>query len=414
MEWHSLTTIQELTINPNYTALTPPLAKTEFEDLLSSIREHGQFVEIIVNKDLVILDGHHRYKACKTLGIAPRIKVMEFDDPLFEKIFILDCNRARRQLTVFQKCEIQLKKKALLSQLARRHMSLGGKGSSTEEPLHVDKTLAKEIGVSTATLYRADEILKAGSDYLIQQARKPNAKIRAVYNDLERAKYREKAIAEAEQHALESSPNCDGRMKLVCKPFQEADEADESVDLILSDPPYTADSLTIYADLAKLAMRKLKPGGSCVLYAGHHMIFEIGDVLRAAGLKPWWVFALWHSGASATVYGRQVMVGWKPLLHFVKGEKPACKEFMSDRLDMTKPPAKLAHDWEQGVDEARYIVEHLTYNNQIVADYTAGSGTTGIAALSAGRYFIGYEIDSTNFAIMQSRITKYLGSQGDS
>ena len=37
---------------------------------------------------------------------------------------------------------------------------------------------------------------------------------------------------------------------------------DNSIDLIFTDPPYNEASLSLYGDLAKLADRVLKPGGS--------------------------------------------------------------------------------------------------------------------------------------------------------
>ena len=42
--------------------------------------------------------------------------------------------------------------------------------------------------------------------------------------------------------------------------------SDNSIDLIFTDPPDDEASLSLYADLAKLADRVLKPGGSLVTY----------------------------------------------------------------------------------------------------------------------------------------------------
>ena len=43
---------------------------------------------------------------------------------------------------------------------------------------------------------------------------------------------------------------------------------DSSIDLIFTDPPYNGDSLLLYKDLARLADRVLKPGGSLITYFG--------------------------------------------------------------------------------------------------------------------------------------------------
>ena len=56
---------------------------------------------------------------------------------------------------------------------------------------------------------------------------------------------------------------------------------DNSVDLIFTDPPYNEASLSLYADLARLADRVLRPGGSLVTYVGHYAIFKINDLIQA-------------------------------------------------------------------------------------------------------------------------------------
>src|SRR5712692_1712835 len=53
--------------------------------------------------------------------------------------------------------------------------------------------------------------------------------------------------------------------------FREAGSTvpDNSVQLILTDPPYDGESVPLYAALAKFAARVLMPGGLCFAYAGH-------------------------------------------------------------------------------------------------------------------------------------------------
>jgi ParB-like chromosome segregation protein Spo0J len=55
--------------NQEYASLVPQLSKEEYESLKQSIKENGLWVPIVVNNDGVILDGHHRYKACQERGL---------------------------------------------------------------------------------------------------------------------------------------------------------------------------------------------------------------------------------------------------------------------------------------------------------------------------------------------------------
>ena len=71
--------------NQEYASLVPQLSKEEYESLKQSIKENGLWVPIVVNNDGVILDGHHRYKACQELGIKIEPYKMvrkEFEDKL--------------------------------------------------------------------------------------------------------------------------------------------------------------------------------------------------------------------------------------------------------------------------------------------------------------------------------------------
>lgn len=95
-------------INPEYEALLPKLSAEEYEALKSSIKDEGLFVPITVNKEGIILDGHHRYKACMESGIDPEYEVKSFPDHDAEMAFVIQVNIARRQLSNEQKRELAL------------------------------------------------------------------------------------------------------------------------------------------------------------------------------------------------------------------------------------------------------------------------------------------------------------------
>ena len=77
-----------LRLNPEYEKLLPKMSDEEFSELKASIQSEGQHYSIIVNEDLEVLDGHHRYRACMELGIEPDFEVRKFDDKLIEKKFV--------------------------------------------------------------------------------------------------------------------------------------------------------------------------------------------------------------------------------------------------------------------------------------------------------------------------------------
>jgi DNA modification methylase len=65
---------------------------------------------------------------------------------------------------------------------------------------------------------------------------------------------------------------------------------------------------------------------------------------------------------------------------------------------------KYQHPTEKPLSVMLRLIEMLTPEDGIVLDPFAGSGTTGVAALRAGRQFVGVEMDAAYFAIAQQRI----------
>ena len=121
--------IDSIKINEEYSRLIYQLLKSDYEILKQSIKENGLYTPITINEDGIILDGHHRYKACYELGILDklRLEVREFDDPLLEKKFIYEINRNRRHLTQFQRIELQYREELIEAELAKKRIAEAGK-----------------------------------------------------------------------------------------------------------------------------------------------------------------------------------------------------------------------------------------------------------------------------------------------
>jgi ParB-like chromosome segregation protein Spo0J len=125
----------EIKIKDEYAKLIPELSEGEYNELKQSIKENGLWSPIIINKKGYILDGHHRYRISRGLGISPSTTLKIFDDQLQEKLFVIDSNLTRRQLSEFARIEIALTKKRILEQMAKLNMSPGGKGVRIQTPL---------------------------------------------------------------------------------------------------------------------------------------------------------------------------------------------------------------------------------------------------------------------------------------
>ena len=109
----------EIKVNPEYYNLVNPISTLEYETLKNSIKEDGLYYPIVINSKGEILDGHHRYKICKELGIPIKYEIKYFDNSIAEKRFVIDINLKRRQLNDFQKAELCYKLENLYKEQAR-------------------------------------------------------------------------------------------------------------------------------------------------------------------------------------------------------------------------------------------------------------------------------------------------------
>jgi len=179
------------------------MSEEEFAQLKESIRTEGQHYPIIVNEDLVVLDGHNRYRACIELDLEPDFEVKRFEDKLLEKKFVIEANLRRRHLNNFQLVELAVPLLEIEKALAKQRQKDGGKNGREAqlglapddaepdelEPLFKAKaaeTVAKKAGVSTRTLERGKKILEKASEDEKQALRDGKTSISHVYQEIVR------------------------------------------------------------------------------------------------------------------------------------------------------------------------------------------------------------------------------------
>jgi len=65
------------------------------------------------------------------------------------------------------------------------------------------------------------------------------------------------------------------------------------------------------------------------------------------------------------------------------------------------------HPTQKPIELIEYLIENYTKENEIVLDFTAGSGTTGIACINTNRNYILIEKEKKYFDIINERIAKH-------
>jgi len=147
-------------------AAFPDMPDEDFEDLIHSIKEHGQREPITVYENK-ILDGWHRYRACQQLDINPMTTLYEGNDPVS---FVIDLNLHRRHLSPGQKAIAVVTCNAWLQE--GRPQKTPPRGGVITPAYKSAEQMAKEAGVGKRTVERAKKVAQSGDKEVIEAVKK--------------------------------------------------------------------------------------------------------------------------------------------------------------------------------------------------------------------------------------------------
>ena len=395
----------------------PAYSPDEFVGLKASIGSRGVLVPIVVDQHSTIIDGHHRKRAYDELiaegaKLAPyERKIVKFASDDDRLAYAVSLNERRRQLTPEQR-------KKVARTLRQRDWSL--------------RRIAEELGAGPSTIKRdlagvphgtpARVIGKDGRSYAAvrpptvsafseKEEKRAVALIAELDDDLP---LRETTVGRLEKRAkkrrvLPSAPP-DGsihkgpRWRLDCADMREWKVRANSVDLIVTDPPYEKASIHLYKDLSAFADRSLKPGGLLFAYAGHLYFDQIMDHLRSE-LRYVAQIIFLQTTRQSPIYPIKVDSQCRPVLVFSKG-KYEPRKWLKNVIVARTRPEKDGHPWQQSVDPLTQLLEMASDPGDLVCDPFTCTGTTGVAALLLGRRFLGCEIDPRSVAFAKDRLAR--------
>lgn len=179
---------------------------------------------------------------------------------------------------------------------------------------------------------------------------------------------------------------------------------DESVDLVLTDPPFGIgfnygngykDDPAAYPDLVRWivseSMRIIKPGGLCFVFVAQPQLRHVwplfpDDSRIFAACKSWVQIR-----PTAVQYSYDPVIFWQKDKRVWSGRdwhvaRPA-------HIDKTKVNIVDFHDCPRPLDTIMYMVQNWSEPGDVVVDWFMGSATTAVAAKILHRHWLGFEID---------------------
>ena len=206
----------------------------------------------------------------------------------------------------------------------------------------------------------------------------------------------------------------------------------ESIDLIVTDPPYRTTSRgnagnsggmlqkeinrkgQVFScnsinckEYAPQFYRVLKNGSHCYVMTNHVNLINMLNTFTKAGFH-FIKCLIWNKGNK--IMGQYYMSQFEYILFFRKGKGVKINHCgTSDILYVPNVKTKgndgkNLHDTEKPIELMKILIENSSKEGNIVLDPFMGIGSTGIACRNSGRRFIGVELDEQYFEIAKERI----------
>ena len=223
---------------------------------------------------------------------------------------------------------------------------------------------------------------------------------------------------------------------------------DVKVDLILTDPPYgtTAckwDSVIPFDAMWERLNKLIKPNGAIVLFGSE----PFSSALRMSNIKNYKYDWIWDKKLAGNgILAKKQPLKIHELVHIFSSKGKAfyypemttgklrnkltsklkvseinngdgiktCNETKNDQyypksiieFSMGGYRKGRLHPTQKSTELMEYLIKTYTNENELVLDFTMGSGTTGVACKQLNRDFIGIELDEKYFKIAETRIKK--------
>lgn len=239
----------QLAINPELKNIIPPLTFDEYATLEQSILSEGCREPLIVWEGAIV-DGHNRYEICNRYNIEFKTQDKSFESLDDAKIWMIDNQKGRRNLTDGWKYELAQTKKKILAKKGKENISEAQKERhgitlSVFDKVrnhNTRKAIADDLNWSTGKTAQADYVWsKADKDPEVAEIKK-----KAMSGDITINKAYEIIKKTEKKKALESKKQeYESRVEEVAtqrvESFVDILNTDKTFRIFYADPPWKYD-----------------------------------------------------------------------------------------------------------------------------------------------------------------------------
>ena len=362
--------------------------------LKASIAEFGLICPLTIDDNGNLLAGRRRYQAIQELGWQEvECYILPINSNQVTAMAIaIEENIRRKDLTEVEKAVAM----AELEELKRKQYGSADRyshpkaTSKFDDGWSQDKT-AQDLGISQPKVSRDIKIANAIKEYPELASYIKGAPVLKEYAKRERQKQSVK-------------PMTDSDIKVILGDMRQELEKLEgnSVSLILTDPPYSAEYLPLWRDIARIASRILKPSGFLVAYSEQ---LYLDKVMQSLGeyLTYYWLAGVWLKGAPSHRFERNIQNAFKPILIY---QKPPVIKQVEWLVDLLESPVadKKYHDWGQSEAPIAGLLGAFSNPGDMVIEPFCGGGVVPYVCKKLNRKCVAIEKDEDNYKISLLRL----------
>lgn len=407
----------------------------EIEELAESIREYGQLQPIIINRNMELIAGGRRLAACLIAGIDIQVCFNDAIEPTLMREMEIEENIRRKQFTPAEEVQgvAELHK---LRQL--KH------GTANRGPLNTgwtEKQTAALLGKTQGAINQDLALAAAIEKFPSLSECKTKSEMRKTVKSFEKVVRRVEALKEYEIKIAASANKIKvPRLELADAFDHMKGIASNSIDLLLTDPPYGINidklsiglghktgnvgvagfqykddaiySMDLLTELAKESHRFCKHTAHAYVFIAISNFHKVFDIFIKAGWIPNVRPIIWtknlNNGQSnypdywpvntyeAILFARKVD---SRLIVRGRGDFIPCSPVL---------PSQKIHEAEKPVQLLKELISRCCLPSSILYDPFMGSGAAIEAALEMKLFAIGCDILKESYNATCERISKYI------
>ena len=409
--------MKQIEIKEEFKKLIPPLTKEEYKQLEDNCLEEGIREKIILWNNYII-DGHNRYNIAKQWNLEFETESKSFSSEDEVKIWMLDNQFGKRNLSDAQRYLNRNEKRKLLKGQGKQTQGLRTDLLSIVDkklkPEHnTQKIIANELGWSTGKVAMADIVFKKATPEIEEKVLKNKITINQAYKEIKKEE-KVNLIKTTKEERQDVNKNQAIIYNESCIDFLQRFE-NNSVDLLLTDPPYSTDldNVEEFIDTWLLnALDKVKETGRAFICIGAYPI-EIYSYLKVL-LKTNWIVdnpLVWtYRNTLGVTPKMKYNLNYQFALHLYKEKSNPLDNRITNEMfsvqDINAPDGRVGdryHTWQKPNELAIRLINHSTKENDIIIDPFACTGTFILNGANLGRKTYGCDIDTNAINIAYER-----------